>query len=351
MSVVLQISQDQREFAEIVATKVVEKIQELQLSPPPGDPTKSLSVTGIFPDRRVSAMSGQSLPGLPSGLKELVRNSACGDRSSFAGRHWSPYEETKADTDETPLLPGNSASYTSTGSNNELLEKVPAGGKVKMVSIVPDVTEDTETTEVGSRTEVSNGNARAKSLGFALDTDEITQSLSPSIMIQDKSDDLFGVYSQSLVPTLTQPAKKSLKNQKRFTASRREGRVDTMIKTDLAMHWAMTDAVSRHKGLARIWHQCHKCCHLLRFSLMHDFRPLVESRSFDYASATAIILNAFFVGIQADFKSRHLEQDPPVVFRVFDLLFCFLFTTELVLRLLAYRTRFFYSLNMEMELL
>eukprot|EP00930_Biecheleria_cincta_P055420 TRINITY_DN4173_c0_g1_i2.p1 TRINITY_DN4173_c0_g1~~TRINITY_DN4173_c0_g1_i2.p1 ORF type:complete len:852 (+),score=153.02 TRINITY_DN4173_c0_g1_i2:31-2586(+) len=68
---------------------------------------------------------------------------------------------------------------------------------------------------------------------------------------------------------------------------------------------------------------------------------LVNSDYFDYIVATILCLNALFIGIQVEFMAHHTSPEPPVVFRVLDWLFTLAFLVELLMRLGAFRTRFF----------
>jgi len=64
---------------------------------------------------------------------------------------------------------------------------------------------------------------------------------------------------------------------------------------------------------------------------------------FDYFTASLILLNGILVGIQTDYMARKRIEKPPTVFEVLEFGFAFLFTTELGLRLYAYRLHFFTS--------
>lgn len=66
---------------------------------------------------------------------------------------------------------------------------------------------------------------------------------------------------------------------------------------------------------------------------------IVKSKSWEVLTLTLILLNALWIGIDADFNSASilLEADP--IFIVMDNLFCFLFTLELILRWIAVKSR------------
>eukprot|EP00930_Biecheleria_cincta_P006073 TRINITY_DN107051_c0_g1_i1.p1 TRINITY_DN107051_c0_g1~~TRINITY_DN107051_c0_g1_i1.p1 ORF type:complete len:639 (+),score=84.96 TRINITY_DN107051_c0_g1_i1:36-1919(+) len=72
-------------------------------------------------------------------------------------------------------------------------------------------------------------------------------------------------------------------------------------------------------------------------------RDIVESAMFDYLSGALVVMNSITIGMQTDYLAAHVEADPPMGYRVVDIIFCVAFTLELVLRLCAYRMSFFYS--------
>jgi len=76
-------------------------------------------------------------------------------------------------------------------------------------------------------------------------------------------------------------------------------------------------------------------------SLRWRIKQLVEDLRFDYFFGILIVLNAVSIGVQADHVARTHEEDVPVALRVFDVIFCILFTSELSLRLFAYGHQFF----------
>jgi len=68
---------------------------------------------------------------------------------------------------------------------------------------------------------------------------------------------------------------------------------------------------------------------------------LVASDYFDYIVAVVLCLNALYIGIQVEFMAHHASPEPPVAFQVLDWVFILVFLVELLLRLGAFRTRFF----------
>jgi len=70
-------------------------------------------------------------------------------------------------------------------------------------------------------------------------------------------------------------------------------------------------------------------------------RRIVESSYFDYVSALLILVNAVSLGVQTDYMARNLTAEEPLVFRIVEKIFCFLFTSELAMRLCVHRFSFF----------
>jgi len=55
-----------------------------------------------------------------------------------------------------------------------------------------------------------------------------------------------------------------------------------------------------------------------------------------------IVLNGVFMGVQTDYQARNMSENVPVIFQVMEIIFCGVFTTELLFKLCAYRLRFFF---------
>eukprot|EP00929_Paragymnodinium_shiwhaense_P000565 TRINITY_DN100810_c0_g1_i1.p1 TRINITY_DN100810_c0_g1~~TRINITY_DN100810_c0_g1_i1.p1 ORF type:complete len:750 (-),score=171.96 TRINITY_DN100810_c0_g1_i1:106-2355(-) len=68
---------------------------------------------------------------------------------------------------------------------------------------------------------------------------------------------------------------------------------------------------------------------------------LVRSHFFECCTMLLVFGNAIVVGMQVDFTAQHLDEKMPMHFRIVDLVFCVLFTLELLLRLVAHGTSFF----------
>lgn len=87
-----------------------------------------------------------------------------------------------------------------------------------------------------------------------------------------------------------------------------------------------------------------------RHALSTEFAPDCRSRAttvvnhavFEQFVAAAILLNGVMVGVQTDYMARHVTDSVPFGFSVLEIFFCAIFTTELFLKLYAYRCRFFY---------
>eukprot|EP00929_Paragymnodinium_shiwhaense_P026826 TRINITY_DN1586_c0_g1_i1.p1 TRINITY_DN1586_c0_g1~~TRINITY_DN1586_c0_g1_i1.p1 ORF type:complete len:731 (-),score=114.70 TRINITY_DN1586_c0_g1_i1:429-2621(-) len=81
------------------------------------------------------------------------------------------------------------------------------------------------------------------------------------------------------------------------------------------------------RGEIWLWEKCAK---------------MVCNVKFDYLSALFILANSVVVGANTDFVAKNLEAELPGSFRVFDLLFCAVFTNELILKLFVHRLNFYF---------
>lgn len=113
----------------------------------------------------------------------------------------------------------------------------------------------------------------------------------------------------------------------------------------LANAWNMdfTDYDEPKSGCLRIrqWAKGH--CSVLGHALLtRNASDIVEMAAFDYLCAMIIIMNAIFLGMQTDYISRNLDTDTPSYFRISEIAFCVIFTLELTLRIIAYRSDLFY---------
>lgn len=75
-------------------------------------------------------------------------------------------------------------------------------------------------------------------------------------------------------------------------------------------------------------------------SLMVD---LTDSSAFDYSVGTLIMLNAISIGVQTDYMARNKTDVVPAFFRAVEIVFCILFSSEIVLRIYVHRCFFFCS--------
>lgn len=82
----------------------------------------------------------------------------------------------------------------------------------------------------------------------------------------------------------------------------------------------------------------------------HSFRIFeswVKGSRFDYFFGAIIVLNGTFLGVQIDIKARSLDQNTnfsePAYFPTIETVFAAIFLVELVLRLMAWRLRYFVS--------
>eukprot|EP00929_Paragymnodinium_shiwhaense_P012352 TRINITY_DN11935_c0_g3_i1.p1 TRINITY_DN11935_c0_g3~~TRINITY_DN11935_c0_g3_i1.p1 ORF type:complete len:686 (+),score=192.18 TRINITY_DN11935_c0_g3_i1:115-2172(+) len=77
---------------------------------------------------------------------------------------------------------------------------------------------------------------------------------------------------------------------------------------------------------------------------LRKFSLFIKSTTFDYIMGGFIVANTLFLGIQIDIKARALDSEPdpedPVLVKVVESLFTYVFTVELFARLIAYHPRF-----------
>eukprot|EP00443_Scrippsiella_acuminata_P125771 CAMPEP_0115639990 /NCGR_PEP_ID=MMETSP0272-20121206/35553_1 /TAXON_ID=71861 /ORGANISM="Scrippsiella trochoidea, Strain CCMP3099" /LENGTH=634 /DNA_ID=CAMNT_0003077211 /DNA_START=9 /DNA_END=1911 /DNA_ORIENTATION=- len=76
----------------------------------------------------------------------------------------------------------------------------------------------------------------------------------------------------------------------------------------------------------------------------------VQGVQFDCISGFLVVVNAALMGIQIDWQARRLSTESPVIFRIFEVFFCVIFTFELVLRIIVYKKSFFSGPNMKWHL-
>eukprot|EP00929_Paragymnodinium_shiwhaense_P026829 TRINITY_DN1586_c0_g3_i1.p1 TRINITY_DN1586_c0_g3~~TRINITY_DN1586_c0_g3_i1.p1 ORF type:complete len:746 (-),score=139.57 TRINITY_DN1586_c0_g3_i1:183-2420(-) len=91
------------------------------------------------------------------------------------------------------------------------------------------------------------------------------------------------------------------------------------------------------------WREARGCC-LWRAEiwLWEKSARLVCNVRFDYCSALFILANSVVVGANTDYVAQNIGAELPGVFRIFDLLFCAVFTAELALKLFVHRLNFYF---------
>jgi len=67
----------------------------------------------------------------------------------------------------------------------------------------------------------------------------------------------------------------------------------------------------------------------------------VTGSSFDYITGLFIVLNAASIGAQTDYMATHITDVLPTAYRAIEIVFCVVFTLELLMRIAVYRIRFF----------
>mmetsp|Transcript_102279 Transcript_102279/g.228487 ORF Transcript_102279/g.228487 Transcript_102279/m.228487 type:complete len:616 (-) Transcript_102279:75-1922(-) len=68
---------------------------------------------------------------------------------------------------------------------------------------------------------------------------------------------------------------------------------------------------------------------------------LVQSPQFDSVICCLIVLNAMSIGIQTDMSAQSLDPKAPILSRIFETIFCVVFTAELIVRIYVYKLSFF----------
>eukprot|EP00929_Paragymnodinium_shiwhaense_P048465 TRINITY_DN24498_c0_g1_i1.p1 TRINITY_DN24498_c0_g1~~TRINITY_DN24498_c0_g1_i1.p1 ORF type:complete len:712 (+),score=183.99 TRINITY_DN24498_c0_g1_i1:81-2216(+) len=72
-----------------------------------------------------------------------------------------------------------------------------------------------------------------------------------------------------------------------------------------------------------------------------NLTEVISSTRFDNAVGFVILLNAVVIGLQTEYQAVEQTEEVPLVFFIFEQLFCIWFTGELTLRLFVFRFRFF----------
>jgi len=70
---------------------------------------------------------------------------------------------------------------------------------------------------------------------------------------------------------------------------------------------------------------------------------ILSSARFDNAISLLILGNALTIGMEADYAARNVTEAVPWIYRAFELFFCVIFTTELVLRVYVFKLAFFWK--------
>lgn len=70
---------------------------------------------------------------------------------------------------------------------------------------------------------------------------------------------------------------------------------------------------------------------------------IVRHRNFDAFFGLMILSSAFLTGFETDYLSSHLGAQVPLVYDLLNLIFCMAFFLELMLRIFAFKGRFFYG--------
>jgi len=67
----------------------------------------------------------------------------------------------------------------------------------------------------------------------------------------------------------------------------------------------------------------------------------VRGVKFDYLSGAFVLFNAAVLGILTDWQARNVTLKTPLAFHILEIVFCFIFTVELILRVVGYGKEFF----------
>eukprot|EP00746_Dinoflagellata_sp_MGD_P147772 gnl/MRDRNA2_/MRDRNA2_80083_c0_seq4.p1 gnl/MRDRNA2_/MRDRNA2_80083_c0~~gnl/MRDRNA2_/MRDRNA2_80083_c0_seq4.p1 ORF type:complete len:339 (+),score=66.51 gnl/MRDRNA2_/MRDRNA2_80083_c0_seq4:110-1126(+) len=78
-----------------------------------------------------------------------------------------------------------------------------------------------------------------------------------------------------------------------------------------------------------------------REKLKGEWQKFIENVRFTSTMGVCIVLNAIMFGVQAQYQARHRFEEPKLVFKILEVVFCFIFLVELVLRMIVYGKHFF----------
>lgn len=118
-------------------------------------------------------------------------------------------------------------------------------------------------------------------------------------------------------------------------ARKKQQLAQLMSKLDLANRGAQVTQF--HRGSGPVFETSMTYC------LFHTAETVVHSVFFDYGMGMMLMLNAILMGVSVNHLATQgiSEDQMPTEFRVLDMLFNVIFTVELLLRVLAFRERFF----------
>lgn len=126
--------------------------------------------------------------------------------------------------------------------------------------------------------------------------------------------------------TIASPSERANRSRAQATSMRGFSKVASMVPQG---HGPRSVALSRA-------YRCNKEASLFRQTLAWTAFILENSVSM------FIVLNGVFMGVQTDYQARNMSEKVPVIFQVMEIIFCGVFTTELLFKLCAYHIRFFF---------
>jgi len=80
-------------------------------------------------------------------------------------------------------------------------------------------------------------------------------------------------------------------------------------------------------------------------SLRDRLRRYVTASTFDSVVCLLVVLNALLIGIETDYRARHVGDPVPLIFTAMTYAFLFMFSCELVIRTYVFRGEFFWGLE------
>merc|ERR1719491_2900718 len=73
---------------------------------------------------------------------------------------------------------------------------------------------------------------------------------------------------------------------------------------------------------------------------------ILASSRFDNMISMFIMVNAISIGVEANSSAQNLTDNSPTTYRVVELFFCAIFTSELILRIWVHRLRFLFRMEL-----